>query len=313
MKKKLTALLLVFVLCLAVCPISHAASNGDLTVYTYIPESTIVTFVDGVATRNTPFNITYYNCKHAMLPQDADFTDIMTIFSYTGTALKINGTTVSTNPDGNTKMYVRSSTDFTDVLTIDVLYAGGCKTYYVFAYPPEYTVKMSFEYENAREFANTNVNAQYGTNTNLDPVSSTQKAAATAAVSAMDTMCESMLPSVTAAQYRELDNIIIEPLSYNPESNNVYGLVGTFANARTCFTYTTSLDGSVILSIGSLYYNSTGTASGQGSGCWVYFIKRGTNTYCPLVNAQQFILLPGDEVIWRYTCDYGYDIGYPMW
>ena len=171
---------------------------------------------------------------------------------------------------------------------------------------------MSFEYENARAFSTLSGDT-YGTSGLLDAVTSTQKATAAQAVAAMDTMCESMLPSVTAAQYKVLDNILIEPLSYDPESNNVYGLVGTFANARTNFTYTTNTSESVILSIGSLYYNSTGTVNGSGAGGWMYFVQRGNTTYLPLIGAQGFFLFPGDEVIWRYTCDYGFDVGYPMY
>ena len=45
----------------------------------------------------------------------------------------------------------------------------------------------------------------------------------------------------------------------------------------------------------------------------MYQVKRGNVTYTPLIGINGWKLLPGDEVIWRYTCDYGYDIGAPMW
>ena len=316
MKKKLITLVLALVLCFAMCPAVHAASNGDLTVSTLVNGYMPVYFSNGsveMQMSDLQMNTMYY-C-HAKLPDSTNFSSVTTYFSYTGTALKINGTQVSTNGNGGTKLYTASGNnaiDFTGIVTAEVIYSGGSKTYYVYAYPSEYYVKMSFEYENARAFSTLSGDT-YGTSGLLDAVTSTQKATAAQAVAAMDTMCESMLPSVTAAQYKVLDNILIEPLSYDPESNNVYGLVGTFANARTNFTYTTNTSESVILSIGSLYYNSTGTVNGSGAGGWMYFVQRGNTTYLPLIGAQGFFLFPGDEVIWRYTCDYGFDVGYPMY
>ena len=313
MKKKLITLALAPVLCFAMCPAVHAAS-GDLSVSALVAGNMTVSFsseTKQVLGPNATTNNAYF--KYAMLPSGNNLSSVTTIFTYTGKALKINGTTVASYNTVSQRTYTHSE-DFTGVLTVEVVYGNTSKVYYVAAYLSTFDVSMSFEYENARTFS-TLQGDTYGTSGMLDQVTSAQKATATSAVSAMDTMCNSMSPDITSTQYKSLENIQISPNSMVTDSNTVYGLLCTFQSARTNFTFTTNPDSSYhqIVDIGALGPNSTGQSYGYGSGGWMYQVIRGGVTFTPLVGTSEWMLFPGDEVVWRYTCDYGYDIGCPLW
>ena len=316
MKKKLITLVLALVLCFAMCPTVHA-TNGDLVITAILPGNMTVQFTSESVQVNTyggGTSTAYF--QHAKLPAGTNLSSVFTNFVYTGSALKINGTQVSTNNTNNPSKSYSQTTNFTQVTTIEVVYGSTSKLYYVSAYLPSYEVKMSFEYENARAFANLEGNT-YGTSGMLESVSSDEKTAVAALVASMDSMCESMLPDLTAAEYKVLDGIEIEPLSYDASSNTPYAAMLDFADARDNFTFTGN--STYISALGVLNADSTGKRFDDdlntyvGTGGWMYQVKRGGVTYTPEIGINGWKLIPGDEIIWRYTCDYGYDIGHPMW
>ena len=296
MKKKLITLMLAIVLCFAMCPAVHAA-NGDLSV-----SALNVTFTNDTVIANTDdggTNTAYFS--YAQLPDNTNFSSVNTTFTFTGTALKINGTQVST-----TSPYTYYGLNLGTLATVEVVYSGGSRVHYISAYPSSFDVTMQFEYSNAVAFANLS-GSTYGTSSYVTGVTSTQKTAMAGYVSQMDAMCDSMLPSITREGYKRRENITITVNPQVPSSNTPYGLMQLFKNARTNFVFSGST--SYINSIGYLDYNSTGHYSGG----WMYQVVRGNVTYTPSIGIDGWKLLPGDEVIWRYTCDYGYDIGAPMW
>lgn len=315
MKKKLIALILVLVLCLAMCPAVYAA-NGDLTVAALLPGNMLITFSDETVPLLCPYGTTsYLYCKYANFPDNTNLSSIAVAFAYTGNALKINGTTVASYNTVAQRTFA-SIIDLTSIITVEVIYGNSSKSYYISAYKSGYYVKMSFEYENARAFSNLSSGSTYGTSGVLNPVTQAQKVNAATAVTSMDTMCESMFPNVTAAEYKELDNIFIEPIATNSDTYSAYGLLLKFQSARVGFVFSGNL--SYVSSIGGLDMNSTGMMSdyqlgySQGTGGWMYQVIRDGVTYTPAVSAGSLRLLPGDEVVWRYTCDFGYDIGCPI-
>lgn len=161
---------------------------------------------------------------------------------------------------------------------------------------------MNFEYENARAFSLLS-GTEYGNSGMLDEVTDAQKANAAEKVQQMDNMCTSMSP-MTAAQYRTLTTTV-------NAGNTPYELLNAFKAARTGFDFSGS--SSYISSIGVLDMNSTATMLGGGAGGWMYQVTRGDQTVVPMIGISGWKLIPGDVVTWRYTCDYGYDVGAPMW
>ena len=219
-----------------------------------------------------------------------------TTFTFSGSALLINGVQEATSSPYTTTV------DFTDVVSVGVVNGTTTKTYYVSAYPSTFTVTMNFEYENARAFSQM-AGTVYGNSGMLDEVTDAQKANAAQKVQQMDNMCESMSP-MTAAQYRTLTTTV-------NAGNTPYELLNAFKAARTGFDFSGS--SSYISSIGVLDMNSTATMSGYGAGGWMYQVTRGDQTVVPMIGISGWKLIPGDVVTWRYTCDYGYDVGAPMW
>lgn len=298
MKRKFLAIIMAMVMALSLSVTAFAATNaaGDLTI-----EALGVTFendVVSVISGDQQFDA-FYSFKQ--LPDGTNFSSISTKFTFDGTKLLINGVQVATQSPYTTDV------DFTSVVSVGVVYINSenvetTKTYYVSAYPSTFSVTMNFEYENARAFSQLS-GTEYGDSDMLDEVTDAQKANAAQKVQQMDNMCERMNP-MTAAQYRTLTTTV-------NAGNTPYELLNAFKAARTGFDFSGS--SSYISSIGVLDMNSTATMLGGGAGGWMYQVTRGDQTVVPMIGISGWKLIPGDVVTWRYTCDYGYDVGAPMW
>ena len=298
MKKRLLAIIMAMVMALSLSVTAFAATNaaGDLTI-----EALGVTFendVGSVISGDQQFDA-FYSFKQ--LPDGTNFSSISTKFTFDGTKLLINGVQVATQSPYTTDV------DFTSVVSVGVVYINSenvetTKTYYVSAYPSTFSVTMNFEYENARAFSQLS-GTEYGDSDMLDEVTDAQKANAAQKVQQMDNMCERMNP-MTAAQYRTLTTTV-------NAGNTPYELLNAFKAARTGFDFSGS--SSYISSIGVLDMNSTAPMLGGGAGGWMYQVTRGGQTVVPMIGISGWKLIPGDVVTWRYTCDYGYDVGAPMW
>lgn len=292
MKRKFLAIIMAMVMALSLSVTAFAATNaaGDLTI-----TALGVTFENDVVSVSSGSQYDAYY-SYGQFPNDTDFSNMETTFTFSGSALLINGVQEATSSPYTTTV------DFTDVVSVGVVNGTTTKTYYVSAYPSTFTVTMNFEYENARAFSQM-AGTVYGNSGMLDEVTDAQKANAAQKVQQMDNMCESMSP-MTAAQYRTLTTTV-------NAGNTPYELLNAFKAARTGFDFSGS--SSYISSIGVLDMNSTATMSGYGAGGWMYQVTRGDQTVVPMIGISGWKLIPGDVVTWRYTCDYGYDINAPMW
>ncbi len=292
MKRKFLAIIMAMVMALSLSVTAFAATNaaGDLTI-----TALGVTFENDVVSVSSGSQYDAYY-SYGQFPNDTDFSNMETTFTFSGSALLINGVQEATSSPYTTTV------DFTDVVSVGVVNGTTTKTYYVSAYPSTFTVTMNFEYENARAFSQM-AGTVYGNSGMLDEVTDAQKANAAQKVQQMDNMCESMSP-MTAAQYRTLTTTV-------NAGNTPYELLNAFKAARTGFDFSGS--SSYISSIGVLDMNSTATMSGYGAGGWMYQVTRGDQTVVPMIGISGWKLIPGDVVTWRYTCDYGYDVGAPMW
>ena len=292
MKKRLLAIIMAMVMALSLSVTAFAATTaeGDLTI-----TALGVTFENDVVSVSSGEQYDAYY-SYGQFPNDTDFSNMETTFTFSGSALLINGVQEATSSPYTTTV------DFTDVVSVGVVNGTTTKTYYVSAYPSTFTVTMNFEYENARAFSQM-AGTVYGNSGMLDEVTDAQKANAAQKVQQMDNMCESMSP-MTAAQYRTLTTTV-------NAGNTPYELLNAFKAARTGFDFSGS--SSYISSIGVLDMNSTATMSGYGAGGWMYQVTRGDQTVVPMIGISGWKLIPGDVVTWRYTCDYGYDVGAPMW
>lgn len=291
MKKRILAIFMAMVMALSLSVTAFAATTaeGDLTI-----TALGVTFENDVVSVSSGSQYDAYY-SYGQLPDTTNFSSVQTTFAFSGSALLINGVQVATASPYTA--YV----DFTSVVSVGVV-GSSTKTYYVSAYPSTFSVTMNFEYENARAFSTLD-GTVYGSSGMLDDVTDEQKANAAQKVQQMDNMCNSMSP-MTAAQYRTLTTTV-------NAGNTPYELLNAFKTARTGFDFSGS--SSYISSIGVLDMNSTATMSGYGAGGWMYQVTRGDQTVVPMIGISGWKLIPGDVVTWRYTCDYGYDVGAPMW
>jgi hypothetical protein len=292
MKKRFLAIIMAMVMALSLSVTAFAGTNaaGDLTI-TALGE----TFDNDVVSVSSGEQWDAFYC-FKQLPDNTDFSSVRTTFEFTGTKLLINGVQKATSSP------YTANVDFTSVVSVGVVNGTTTKTYYVSAYPSTFTVTMNFEYENARAFSLLS-GTEYGNSGMLDEVTDAQKANAAEKVQQMDNMCTSMSP-MTAAQYRTLTTTV-------NAGNTPYELLNAFKAARTGFDFSGS--SSYISSIGVLDMNSTATMLGGGAGGWMYQVTRGDQTVVPMIGISGWKLIPGDVVTWRYTCDYGYDVGAPMW
>ena len=292
MKKRFLAIIMAMVMALSLSVTAFAGTNaaGDLTI-TALGE----TFDNDVVSVSSGEQWDAFYC-FKQLPDNTDFSSVRTTFEFTGTKLLINGVQKATSSP------YTANVDFTSVVSVGVVNGTTTKTYYVSAYPSTFTVTMNFEYENARAFSLLS-GTEYGNSGMLDEVTDAQKANAAEKVQQMDNMCTSMSP-MTAALYRTLTTTV-------NAGNTPYELLNAFKAARTGFDFSGS--SSYISSIGVLDMNSTATMLGGGAGGWMYQVTRGDQTVVPMIGISGWKLIPGDVVTWRYTCDYGYDVGAPMW
>lgn len=289
MKRKFLAIIMAMVMALSLSVTAFAATNaaGDLTI-----TALGVTFENDVVSVGS--SNAYYS--YGQFPDDTDFSSMVTTFTFSGSALLIDGVQKTTSSPYTTTV------DFRDVVSVGVVNGTETKTYYVSAYPSTFPVTMNFEYENARAFSQL-TGTVYGNSGMLDAVTSAQKATAAEKVQQMDNMCAG-ISSLTPAQYRTLTTNV-------SAGDTPYQLLTAFKAARANFTFDGS--SSYISAIGVLDMNSTATMSGYGAGGWMYQVTRGDQTVVPMIGISGWKLIPGDVVTWRYTCDYGYDVGAPMW
>lgn len=292
MKRKFLAIIMAMVMVLSLSVTAFAATNaaGDLTI-----TALGVTFENDVVSVSSGSQYDAYY-SYGQLPNGTNFSSVQTKFVFSGSALLINGVQEATSSPYTTTV------DFTDVVSVGVVNGTTTKTYYVSAYPSTFTVTMNFEYENARAFSQM-AGTVYGNSGMLDAVTSAQKATAAEKVLQMDNMCAG-ISSLTPAQYRTLTTNV-------SAGDTPYELLTAFKDARANFTFDGS--SSYISAIGVLDMNSTATMSGYGAGGWMYQVTRGDQTVVPMIGISGWKLIPGDVVTWRYTCDYGYDVGAPMW
>ena len=291
MKKRILAIFMAMVMALSLSVTAFAATTaeGDLTI-----TALGVTFENDVVSVSSGSQYDAYY-SYGQLPDTTNFSSVQTTFAFSGSALLINGVQVATASPYTA--YV----DFTSVVSVGVV-GSSTKTYYVSAYPSTFSVTMNFEYENARAFSTLD-GTVYGSSGMLDDVTSAQKATAAEKVLQMDNMCAG-ISSLTPAQYRTLTTNV-------SAGDTPYELLTAFKAARANFTFDGS--SSYISAIGVLDMNSTATMSGYGAGGWMYQVTRGDQTVVPMIGISGWKLIPGDVVTWRYTCDYGYDVGAPMW
>lgn len=289
MKRKFLAIIMAMVMALSLSVTAFAATNaaGDLTI-----TALGVTFENDVVSVGS--SNAYYS--YGQFPDDTDFSSMETTFTFSGSALLIDGVQKTTSSPYTTTV------DFRDVVSVGVVNGTETKTYYVSAYPSTFPVTMNFEYENARAFSQL-TGTVYGNSGMLDAVTSAQKATAAEKVQQMDNMCAG-ISSLTPAQYRTLTTNV-------SAGDTPYQLLTAFKAARANFTFDGS--SSYISAIGVLDMNSTATMLGGGAGGWMYQVTRGDQTVVPMIGISGWKLIPGDVVTWRYTCDYGYDVGAPMW
>ena len=278
---------MVMALSLSVTAFAATNAAGDLTI-----TALGVTFENDVVSVGS--SNAYYS--YGQFPDDTDFSSMETTFTFSGSALLIDGVQKTTSSPYTTTV------DFRDVVSVGVVNGTETKTYYVSAYPSTFPVTMNFEYENARAFSQL-TGTVYGNSGMLDAVTSAQKATAAEKVQQMDNMCAG-ISSLTPAQYRTLTTNV-------SAGDTPYQLLTAFKAARANFTFDGS--SSYISAIGVLDMNSTATMSGYGAGGWMYQVTRGDQTVVPMIGISGWKLIPGDVVTWRYTCDYGYDVGAPMW
>lgn len=287
MKRRLLAIFLVLALVLGFNT-AALAENGDITIV-----SGDTTFTNGsVSVYNPEEDATYTSYySYAQLPDDTNFSSVPVTIHFTGSSLKINGTTVDySSPYEGSINFSGSSAK------IEVVFAGGSKLYYASAYPSAFSATVVVNYENARTFSQLSPNAIYGTSGYLDPATTAQLANAASDVSNVD----GYLPTVAS---RTLTTAV-------EAGDNPYDILMLLAAPLSLPVGGSS---SYVSSIGALDMYSTATMYDYPSGGWMYKVQRGSETLFPNIGASGWKLMPGDVVTWIYTCDFGYDVGYPMW
>lgn len=294
--KKIFAMVLALVMVFALSCTAFAA-NGDLTVVS-IDDSITFTNED-ISVTNPLTQVTYpaYS-TYAQLPDNTNFSNVHVNITYTGTSLKVNGTTVD-NDGTPFNGYI----DFTAApVIIEVVYSGGSRPYYAAAYPSTFSATVVVDYENARAFSELYGNTYYNNHalSYMNRATWTQIGNAEDAVDSID----AILPTVASrtATYAS-----------TAAGTTAIGILNTFGTAKSL---TIGGSSSYVSSIDDLDMDSTGTYTyygyTSGSGGWMYKVTRGATTMCPLISGGSFKLMPGDVVTWIYTCDLGYDIGAPM-
>ena len=239
--------------------------------------------------------------SYAQLSSSSNFAHLPVIINFTGTGLKINGTTVPTSNNSYDGYINVSGT----CATVEVIYSGGTRTYYVAAYPATFHASVTLDYSNAHRFSNLSAGASYtgiyGRHCSyLNPATQAQINTATAAVAALDAKFPDGV--YKSATYSNIG-----------AGKTAADILFTFGSERGL---TIGGSTSYISSVEGLDMDSTATYTyygyTSGAGGWMYSVTRGDTTMYPMISAGSFKLMPNDVVNWSYTCDLGYDLNYPM-
>lgn len=306
--KKMISVLLALVMMLSLCTVAFATENEacDMTMV-YTPTSDTATHVTFTNDSFTVNGVTAYETC-ATLPNDANFSSLPVTITYNGTALKINGVQVSTGGSYSGQIDLAST-----VTTIEVVSGSTSREYYAAAYPTSLSASIKIDYENLVTLSQMTANSSYtGTKTGathcpyLSLVTEDEIAMAGEAVAQLDLM----IPATATTYTVSGGKTVMALLNTFATANELTILDSDYEMLTDNTTYVDSIEG-IDMSF-SPQYSYYGYGSYAGG--WMFAVKRGTSTVYtyPNISAAYLYLMPGDQVMWSYTCDLGYDLGYPM-
>lgn len=281
--------------------VASALNDGDIQIIYLGSNSSNIAFENEsyVWSRNGQRMQAY--SSHAVLPDDADLTNLPVSITYSGTSMRINGATVGS--DGA----FSGTIDFTrGVTTIRVDYGDAMSTlYYVSAAPASFDVDVALDIGNLQMFSNLSAGEAYKGRWEqecpyLDAVTDDQIAHAEEAGSVLGTI--DTLDSI--CQLTGNDTCLNALLSYG-EKNGIMIDDSFSDDSMTAFAVNGIDD-----SYGGTY---TLNETGGNAGDWMCMVERGRITITlDKETASIFYLMPGDTVTWVYTCNLGYDLGVPI-
>lgn len=302
--KKFVSLLLTLVMALSLAIPAFAADTleaGEMTMTSGGVTFTNETYVEsgsGVAAYVTS----------AVLP-NVNLRSVPVTIRYNGTALKINGTQVSTGGS-----YTGTVDIAGQVTTIEVVSGEKSRVYYTAAYnsKADFQVEVKIDYSTLEAFSRLTPNSAYtGPSGRHCPY--------------LDTVTADQIQNARDA----LDMLaMIEPAVYDGtasvNSTAMAALAAYAANSDGTLMVTNE-DGREISEGIEYVYDinfvnpdssatyTYGTATPQPAGGWMFSVIRGgSEAYYPMISAAYFQVMPGDVITWSYTCDLGYDLGKPM-
>lgn len=306
--KKFVSLLLVLVMAFSLAVPAFAANNPEITGMT----GDGVEFTLGSFTYQNPVTgeeFTSYTAA-AEFENRTDFSSVNVTIAYNGTALKVNGTQVST---GGTYTGV---IDFSNsVVEIEVVKGSSTRLYYAEAYAPSFQVSVDVKYETLKYFADTTGNSYTAPgrehNNMLQPVTDDQKFMAEYGYETLSGVIPAAAQSFTV---NAGSTVVTATVDYG-EKNGLTLTTQVYEDGKEVekpftdsSTYLAGIEGVNQDYAGMYtYYNRD-----YGSGGWMYSITRGSETMFPNISASAFKLMPGDVITWNYSCDLGYDLGVPM-
>ena len=302
--KKVISLLVAIVMVFSLSSMAFAADSTLLSMTSTL-NGTTYTFETESYTYTNPVNGQSFTASTALadFPVGTDLGSIPVDITYNGTALKIDGTQVSTSGSYSGTVSFTAS-----AVKIEVVQTSGTAVYYASATAGDFSVSMSINYDTLSAFAATETGAYYQRtgytrNTYMDAVTDDQKFMAEYAIETfsgfnMSTMTQTVssgsTPVSALVTYAAARGLTVTDSSDNP------------ITAET--TYVNAIEGVDMNYAGTYSYSGWSGASGG----WMVSVQRGGVTQYPNVSAGLFKLMPGDVVTWIYTCDLGYDLGYPM-
>lgn len=301
--KKFVSVILALVMVLSFCTVAFATDTeaGDMTMM-YTPTS--LTFTNESFTVN---GYTSYTTK-AQVPASANLSSLPVTISYTGTALKINGVQVSTNGTYSGAIDLAST-----VTTIEVVTGSGSRVYYAAAYPASFSSSIQINYANLVTLSTMTANTSYIGGMSgatqcpyLSLVTADEIANAATAVEQLSAMIPASATTYTATSGKTAMSLLNDLAT----ANTLTIMDSDYNMLTDATTYVDSIEGvDKTYSPQYSYYGYGGNAGG-----WMFGVKRGTSTVYvyPGISAAYFYLMPGDQVMWIYTCDLGYDLGAPM-
>lgn len=302
--KKVISLLVAIVMVFSLSSMALAADSTLLSMTGTVGSETC-TFGTESYTYTNPVSGQSFTASTALadFTVGTDLSSVVLDITYNGTALKINGTQVSTNGSYHGVQNFVGTT-----VVIEVVQTSGTAIYYAAATAGDFSVSMNINYDTLGAFAATETGSYYQRdgytrNTYMDVVTDDQKAMADFAYGyfsdlGLSTMTETVSSGSTAV------SVLADYATLN--SLSVTDSAGEQITAAT--TYVDAIEGV------DMNYAGTYTYYGwsNGSGGWMFGVLRGGELQFPGVSAGLFNLIPGDVVTWFYTCDLGYDLGYPM-